>query len=357
MKVSKQSVLAALDSVEDPDLKKSLVALGMIKELVISDTTVAFTLELTTPACPLKEHLKNACIAAVQAVYPNVSLDITFSAQVTSSLSKNQAIPNVKNLIGVASGKGGVGKSTVAANLALALAHSGARVGLVDADIFGPSVPTLFDCQNERPVVVKKDDKNCLLPIKKYGIQLISMGLLVPVDQAIVWRGPMASTALRQILGDTQWEDLDYLIVDLPPGTSDIPLTMAQAFEMTGVVIVSTPQQVALADVRKSIAMFEQPQINVKILGLIENMAYFSTEELPNKRFYLFGKQGAEHLAEEKQVPFLGALPLYEKMSNAADTGLPVFLHEGPERASFLDISQRLAQEIAKHNAAAHVTA
>ncbi len=348
--MNEKNVIQALSPVQDPDLKKGLVELGMIKDVVITGTKVGFTLELTTPACPLKEQLRRACTEAVLGVFPNVEVAVNMSAQVTAP-AKSTSLPGVRNIIGVASGKGGVGKSTVAVNLALALSDSGARVGLADADIFGPSVPVLLGCEGEQPEVVQIEGKNCLVPIQRYGLSIMSMGMLVPADQAIVWRGPMASTALKQIIGSTQWGELDYLILDLPPGTSDIPLTISQQFALSGVVIVSTPQQVALADVRKSIAMFLQDKIEVKILGLVENMAYFATEKLPGERFYLFGKGGATSLAEEKGLEVLGELPLYESMSSAADTGLPFFLKYPDERAPWIAISQRIAQEVSKHNA------
>ena len=344
----KDVVVAALDTVHDPDLKKSLVALNMIKALEVSEAEVSFTLQLTTPACPLKEQIKQSCIRAIQAQLPDMKVVIQFDAQVTSQRGAAHLLPSVRNIIGVASGKGGVGKSTVAVNISLALAQSGARVGLVDADIFGPSIPTLMDCQNQKPDIVKKEGKNCLLPIEKYGIGMVSMGFLVPEDQAIVWRGPMASTALKQLVGDTEWGEIDYLIVDLPPGTSDIPLTLSQAFSLTGVVVVTTPQSVSIADVRKSIAMFEQPKIQVKVLGIVENMSYFSHE---GERIFLFGKGAGSRLAEKKNIPFLGELPLYKSVSDSAESGYPVVLKDSLVRSAFGTIAQKIAQEVAKHNA------
>lgn len=348
----------ALAQVEDPDLKKDLVTLGMIKDLQVKPQHVSFRLVLTTPACPLRELLRKRCEEALQAALgKDTQIDIRFDAQVTSAHNKKNTLPGIKNVVGVASGKGGVGKSTVAANLAVVLAEEGAAVGLLDADIFGPSVPTLFACRAEKPKIFKKEGRNCLVPLEQYGIKLMSIGFLVAEEQAVMWRGPMASTALKQLLGDTEWGELDYLLVDLPPGTSDIPITLAQHFPLTGMLMVSTPQQVALADVHKSISMCKQPQISLPLLGMVENMAYFVTDAESQKRHYLFGKGGAETLAQQEKIPFLGKIPIYERLREGGDRGYPAALRAGPWREDFFALAGKLAQQIALHNAQSQPTA
>ncbi len=267
---------------------------------------------LTTPACPLKELLRKDCEKAIEKHFGAIKTEIEMSSNVTTTRNNAPLLPGVKNIIAIASGKGGVGKSTVAANLAVALAKTGAEVGLIDADIYGPSVPTMFNCEFEQPNVVQEDGKNKIVPIQQYGVKLMSIGFLSDPENAVVWRGPMASSALKQFLGDTSWGELDYLLIDLPPGTSDIHLTLVQSVPVTGAVIVSTPQKVALADAQKGIAMFRQPQINVPILGIVENMAYFTPEELPNNKYFIFGENGGRNLAEKFNVPLLGQIPIVQ---------------------------------------------
>ena len=342
--------LKALSKVQDPDLKKDLVTLGMIQALECGEGAVSFKLVLTTPACPLKNLLRSQCEEALKAEFgQDIKVYVTFDAQVTEAKDKKKALGSVKNIIGVSSGKGGVGKSTISANLAVAWAEEGAKVGLVDADIFGPSLPTLFGCQHERPHVFKKGDKNALMPLEQYGVELMSLGFLVEPAQAVMWRGPMASTALRQLLGDTEWSELDYLIVDLPPGTSDIPITLSQNFSLTGILTVSTPQEVALADVRKSVSMYQQPQIRVPLLGIIENMAYFMSEA--GAKHYLFGKGGCERLAAEMKLPLLYSIPIYESISKYSDQGYPAVLKRGPWQDDFFRLAGKVAQQIAIQNA------
>ena len=350
--VAKERALRALGQVQDPDLKKDLVSLGMIEDLSVEEASVSFRLVLTTPACPLKNLLRSQCEEALKKeLGDSIQVHVTFDSRVTSPSHQQKSLVGVKNIIGISSGKGGVGKSTVAANLAVAWAEQGAKVGLLDADIFGPSLPTLFACQNEKPHIFKKEGKNCLLPLEQYGIQLMSIGFLVEASQAIMWRGPMASTALKQLLGDTSWGELDYLLVDLPPGTSDIPITLSQSFPLTGVVTVTTPQEVALADVRKSIAMYKQSQINIPLLGLVENMAYFVDESEPNKKHYIFGQGGVDQLAEQEQLPLLSSIPMYTYIRESGDNGYPAALKEGPWRDIFFDLAGKLAQQVAIQNA------
>lgn len=361
IQITKEGILEALSTVDDPDLKKDLVTLGMIKNISIEQeankTTVHFTVVLTTPACPLKELIRNNCEKAIHEKYgESVRCQITMSSNVTSVRS-GKILPEVKNIIAVASGKGGVGKSTVASNLAVALAQTGAKVGLIDADIFGPSIPTMFDCETARPGVRQEGERYIILPFEKHGVKLLSIGFLAPPDDAIVWRGPMASSAFRQFLVDTDWGELDYLFIDLPPGTSDIHLTLVQTVPVTGAIIVTTPQRVALADAQKGVSMFTQPKINVPILGIVENMAYFTPAELPNNKYYLFGENGGKVLAKRNDVPFLGEVPLVQSIREAGDEGIPLAAQDNIDTQSqlitetFKDIAQRLAQSVALRNA------
>ncbi|MBU2916289.1 Mrp/NBP35 family ATP-binding protein [Reichenbachiella agariperforans] len=351
MKVTDKDVLKALGTVQDPDLKQDLVTLNMIKGIEISDTTISFTVELTTPACPLKEKIKNDCLAALEPIANGLEIKIEMSAQVTSTRGQSFTLPNVKNIIAVSSGKGGVGKSTVTANLAVALAKSGAEVGIIDADIFGPSIPTMFNCEYEQPEMVKEGDRNLIIPITQYGVKLVSIGFLTPKDNAIVWRGPMASSALKQFISDVKWGDLDYLLIDLPPGTSDIHLTLVQSVPVTGALIVTTPQKVAIADAKKGLSMFKLPQINVPVLGVIENMAYFTPEELPDNKYYLFGENGGRTLAEKEEVPFLGQIPIVQSIRESGDSGFPAVMKDGITEDAFMELSQSVARQIAIRNA------
>lgn len=357
MTPTQEQIIAALRTVDDPDLKQDLVTLNMVQDIRIDGPHVSFTVVLTTPACPLKEVIRQACLQAIaEQVSPDLDVDIHMTSSVTTARrAQAPVLPQVKNIIAVASGKGGVGKSTVATNLAVSLAQMGAKVGLVDADIFGPSIPTMFNCEREQPGVKVVDGKNVIEPLQQYGVKLISMGFLMAADDAVVWRGPMASKALQQFLTDVDWGELDYLFIDLPPGTSDIHLTLVQSVPVTGAVIVTTPQKVALSDARKGLAMFRQPQINVPILGIAENMAYFTPAELPDNRYYIFGQHGGRQLAEETKVPFLGEIPLVQAVRESGDQGYPAVLrHEATmsaTRASFKDLAQEFARQVAIRNA------
>lgn len=357
MGFTEKDIRKALSTVDDPDLKKDIVTLNMVRDIVVKEDAVSFTVVLTTPACPLKELIRTSCEEAIHThIGPAVAVTVNMTSDVTSLRVDSDLLPGVKNIIAIASGKGGVGKSTVSANLAIALANTGARVGLIDADIYGPSIPTMFGLEDAQPPVVEEDGKNYLIPIEKYGIKLISIGFLTPPDSAVVWRGPMASSALKQFITDCKWGDLDYLLIDLPPGTSDIHLTLVQTVPVTGAVIVSTPQKVALADAQKGLSMFQQPQINVPVLGIIENMAYFSPPELPDNKYYIFGKGGGKRLAEKNQVPFIGELPLVEAIRESGDAGAPVILENNPAAEAFTLLSERLAQQVALRNAAGDKT-
>jgi ATP-binding protein involved in chromosome partitioning len=318
--ITEEQVLKALSHVDDPDLKKDLVTLGMIQQLKIGDS-ISFDLVLTTPACPMKDMMVNACKNAIALmVDKTIPVHINATSKVSSSRDSVEILPGVKNVIAVGSGKGGVGKSTVAVALALALKKTGAKVGLLDADIYGPSIPTMFGIRNA-PEMVQKDGKQCIVPVEKNGISLLSIGFMAPPEQAIVWRGPMISSAFRQFINDTLWGELDYLVIDLPPGTGDVQITLSQMVPLTGLVIVTTPQEVAKADARRAINMFKMPSINKPILGVVENMAYFTPDDSPEKKYYIFGQGGGKQLAEEQNIPYLGELPLQQSVREQADEG------------------------------------
>jgi len=355
MKYTSDDIIRALSTVNDPDIQKDLVTLGMIKDVVADGKTVSFTVVLTTPACPMKEKIRKDCEDAVRKVVGDVVINIRMTSSVTTLRDNAPLLPNVRNIVAVASGKGGVGKSTVTSNLAVALAKAGARVGLIDADIYGPSIPVMFNCENEQPGVKVVNGKNIIVPIEQYGVKILSIGFLTPPDSPIVWRGPMASSALKQFISDADWGELDYLFIDLPPGTSDIHLTLVQTVPVTGAVIVTTPQKVALADATKGLSMFRQPQINVPVLGIIENMAWFTPEELPTNRYYIFGRDGGKNLAAKFDVPLLGQIPLVQGIRESGDNGMPAVLKEGPAaRAAgeaFQAAAEMTARQIAIRNA------
>jgi ATP-binding protein involved in chromosome partitioning len=350
-----EKILEALSNVQEPDLGKDLVTLNMVKDIEINGDDVSFTVVLTTPACPLKDMIGNACINAVKLlVNKEANVKVNFTSNTTTKRTDAGSIlPKVKNIIAVVSGKGGVGKSTVAANLALALSKGGAKVGLMDADIYGPSVPIMFGVRGERPMMMDVgNDKGVIVPLEKYGIKLMSIGLLVDEKNAVVWRGPMASSAIRQFVTDVFWDELDYLVVDMPPGTGDIHLTLVQTVPVTGVVIVTTPQDVALADAKKGIAMFGQAQVNVPILGLVENMSYFTPAELPENKYYIFGKEGGKKLAEEYELPFLGQIPLVQSIREGGDTGVPIMVSEDTiTKKAFEGFASTVVRSVAMRNA------
>jgi ATP-binding protein involved in chromosome partitioning len=353
MPITVEQVFDALRNVDDPDLKKDIVTLGMVRDLVIEGNSVNFTVMLTTPACPMKDMIHKASVNAIlHFVDKDAKVNVKMDADVTSRRKDKTALPGVKNIIAVASGKGGVGKSTVAANLAVALAKQGAKVGLIDADIYGPSIPIMFDVVNERPPVKNIDGVNKMIPVESYGVKLNSIGFMAAPDQAVPWRGPMASKALGEIVNKTLWGELDYLIVDLPPGTGDIHLSIVTTVPITGAIIVSTPQQVALSDTIRGISMFKLPTVNVPILGIVENMAWFTPAELPNNKYYIFGKDGAQNLAAKLGIPVLGQIPLVQSICEAGDAGHPVVLQENtPQALAFMELAKTVAQQIAIANA------
>ncbi|MEO7048361.1 MAG: Mrp/NBP35 family ATP-binding protein [Ferruginibacter sp.] len=351
--MTEADILKALSNVEEPDLKKDLVTLNMVKDIVISGNDVSFTVVLTTPACPLKDKIKNDCERSIHENFENAVVKINWSSNTTSlRVDKKDVLKGVKNIIAVVSGKGGVGKSTVASNLALAIAQGGAKVGLMDADIYGPSVHIMFGVRGERPAMRDVNGKGMIVPIDRYGIKLMSIGLLVDEKQAVVWRGPMVSSAIKQFVTDVDWGELDYLIIDMPPGTGDIHLTIVQTVPVTGVIVVTTPQLVALADAKKGIAMFNQPGLKVPIIGLVENMSYFTPAELPDNKYYIFGKEGGRKLAMEFDIPFLGEIPLVQSVREGGDIGIPVMMSDDEiSKKAFVEFGDSAIRGISMRNA------
>ena len=353
--MTQEDIMKALSNVQEPDLGKDLVTLNMVKDVSIDGNKVSFTVVLTTPACPLKDMIQNACINAIKIlVNKNAEVTVNF----TSNTSSNRTDPKtllkgVKNIIAVVSGKGGVGKSTVSANLALALAEGGAKVGLMDADIYGPSQHIMFGIRGERPMMRDNGDgKGLIVPIEKFGISVLSIGSLIDEKQAVIWRGPMVSSAIRQFVTDVDWGELDYLIIDMPPGTGDIHLTIVQTVPVTGVIVVTTPQLVALADAKKGVAMFSQAQLKVPIIGLVENMSYFTPAELPENKYYIFGKDGGKNLCEEFDLPFLGQIPLVQSIREGGDLGVPLMLSDDDiTKNAFREFAGNAARGIAMRNA------
>lgn len=353
MEITKEQILNALRSVIDPDLNKDVVTLGMIEDILIDGKKVSFRLVLTTPACPLKDKMKSDCIKAIQSrVDPYAEVEVEISSKTSTRRKEGEnMLKGVKNIIAVVSGKGGVGKSTVSANLAVSLARLGAKVGLLDADIYGPSVPLMFGLQDARPEAREEDGRTILIPVEKYGIRILSIGFFVDPSKALVWRGPMASNYLTQMLTGSDWGELDYLVIDMPPGTGDIHLTLVQSVPVTGAAIVTTPQEVALADARKAYGMFATESINVPVLGLIENMAWFTPAELPENRYYIFGKEGGRRYAEEVGIPLLGQIPLVQGICDSGDSGKPVSLNdESPVATAFKDLAETIARQVSIRN-------
>lgn len=353
--MTNEDILKALSNVQEPDLGKDLVTLNMVKDITIDGNNVSFTIVLTTPACPMKDMMRMASENAVKLL---VNKEAVVTVNFTSNTSTNRqdaktVLSGVKNIIAIVSGKGGVGKSTVASNFALALAAGGAKVGLMDADIYGPSQHIMFGVRGERPMM--KDDgtgKGWIVPIEKYGIKMMSIGLLIDEKQAVVWRGPMVSSAIRQFVSDVDWGELDYLVIDMPPGTGDIHLTIVQTVPVTGVIVVTTPQLVSLADARKGMAMFGQAQLKVPVIGLVENMSYFTPAELPDNKYYIFGKDGGKNLAEEFDIPFLGQIPIVQTIREGGDLGIPSMVNDEPiSKKAFLDFAGNAARGIAIRNA------
>jgi ATP-binding protein involved in chromosome partitioning len=353
MKISKDQVLETLKTIIHPSAERDIVSLEMVQNLSLKKNRLQMDLVFTSAQDPLKSSLKRACEITLKDKFPSLE-EITVSIQTPmkpiTPVAEEKVLPLVKNIIAISSGKGGVGKSTVASNLALAFAGAGMKVGLIDADIFGPSIPRMLGLEDARPQVTKIEGKDKLIPVERYGIKVLSIGFFVEKEDATVWRGPMASNALKQLISDTEWGELDYLFVDLPPGTSDIHLTLVQTVSVTGAIIVSTPQPVALADVIKGINMFRNDTINVPVLGLIENMSWFTPEELPDNRYYIFGKNGCAELAQKMNVPLLGQIPLVQSVREGGDNGEPVVLRNSEVSNIYKSIAESLRIQVIKRN-------
>ena len=337
-----KEIREALKEVKYPGTSKNVVELDMVQRIRIEGDKVRFRLVFQDSKDPFVSTITKKCRAILED-YKEVEIETIF----VHDLERPLSLEKVKNIIAVSSGKGGVGKSTVAANLAVALAMQGYKVGLVDADIFGPSVPKMFGCEDARPYLEKVGNQDLIVPIEKYGVKILSIGFFVDPASATVWRGPMASNALKQMVEQGFWDELDYMLIDLPPGTSDIHLTLVQTVALTGAIVVSTPQQVALADAIKGINMFESPGINVPVLGLVENMAWFTPAELPENKYYIFGKEGAKKLAEEKGLPLLGQIPVVQSICDGGDAGKPVALNpESITGAAFADLAEKVVKAV-----------
>lgn len=350
-KVAAEEVLDALRKVNDPDLHKDLVTLNMVKDVQVNGKDVKVLVELTTPACPLKDKIKTDCIEAIKKEIPNVGeVNVSMTSKVSNhdNAAKNAVLPKVKNTIAVASGKGGVGKSTVAVNLAVALAKDGAKVGLLDADIYGPSIPLMLGV-NEKPQLMQDTTTNKMMPLENYGIKLMSIGFLVDDSQPVIWRGPMASGAVKQFMSDVDWGELDYLIFDLPPGTGDIQLTLVQTIPLTGAVIVTTPQEVSLIDARKGLSMFTR--VNVPVFGIVENMSYFIAPDT-GKQYDIFGSGGGEKLSKELKTAFLGGIPIDPRIREGGDKGKPIVYDQPDSKQSekITEIARNLAQQVSIQN-------
>ena len=314
----------------------NIIALNMVENLMVKDNSIRFDLVVEKADDPKNEILTNAAKRTLTNVFGDVEVDIKVKEE-TTALSK------VKHIIAVVSGKGGVGKSTVAANLAIALARANQRVGLIDADIYGPSVPMMFGVEDERPVCYEKEGKTVMLPVEKYGLKLLSIGFFVDTDRPLIWRGPMATSALNQLMNDTLWGELDWMVVDMPPGTGDIQLTLAQQYKVSGAVIVTTPQKVAFADVLRAAMMFKEEALQIPIYGLVENMAYFTPSDMPEKKYYIFGKETGQQFADQLKVPLLGQIPIVEKIAESGDNGTPLALDaDSPVTKAFDQIAQSI---------------
>ncbi|MGB2311964.1 MAG: P-loop NTPase [Flavobacteriaceae bacterium] len=354
MKLNKQEVVQALKTITAPGAGENLIDSKSVTNIMVFGDEIDIDVRLFNPSLQARKKLEVTILEVLhQKVHPKAKIKINTKVETPAPAApiKGQPIPGIDSIIAVSSGKGGVGKSTVTANLAVTLAQMGCKVGVLDADIYGPSIPTMFDVEGKRPLSVNVDGKSKMAPVENYGVKILSIGFFTQPNQAVVWRGPMAAKALNQMIFDADWGKLDFLLIDLPPGTGDIHLSIVQSLPLNGAVVVSTPQNVALADAKKGIAMFTQQSIDVPVLGIIENMAYFTPEELPDNKYYIFGKQGAENLAADKNVPFLGALPLVQSVREAADVGRPAALQQGtPIQQSITEVTQNLVTQLLKRN-------
>ncbi len=357
MKLDKNEILKALETITIAGEGKSMVESGAVKNIVVFGNEVVIDLIIATPAMHIKKRAEDDIKKLIHEQFsPEAVVKVNIKVEVPEKSAnpneiKGKAIPGIKNIIAVASGKGGVGKSTVTANLAVTLAKMGFNVGVLDADIYGPSMPIMFDVESENPISITVDGRSKMKPIESYDVKILSIGFFTAPSQAVIWRGPMASKALNQMIFDADWGELDFMLIDLPPGTGDIHLSIMQSLPITGAVVVSTPQAVALTDAKKGVSMFLSDSINVPVLGIIENMAYFTPEELPNNKYYIFGKEGAKNLAEDLQVPFLGEVPIVQSIREAGDYGRPAAMQTGSVIESvFEEITRNVVQEVVKRN-------
>ncbi|NQX76835.1 Mrp/NBP35 family ATP-binding protein [Gilvibacter sp.] len=357
MKIKKQDVLDALATISVAGAGQNMVESGAVKNVIVFADEVVVDLLLTTPAMHIKKRAEADVIKTIQekvSTDAKVQVNIKVEAPVQTqkpNLIKGKPIPGIQNIVAVASGKGGVGKSTVTANIAVSLQKMGFKVGILDADIYGPSIPIMFDVAEERPLSVNVDGKSKMRPVESYGVKILSIGFFTQPNQAVIWRGPMAAKALNQLIFDAAWGDLDFMLIDLPPGTGDIHLSIMQSLPITGAVVVSTPQNVALADARKGVAMFQQENIDVPVLGIVENMAYFTPAELPDNKYYIFGDSGAKHLAEDLEVPLLGEIPLVQGIREAGDVGRPAALQtETATEQAFEMLTRNVVEQTVKRN-------
>ncbi|MBL4624535.1 MAG: Mrp/NBP35 family ATP-binding protein [Flavobacteriales bacterium] len=351
MELTRENIYNALSYVIEPDLKKDVIALNLVTELSISGNKISFILNVRNPAMHNRKRMEEACLHNLKRFLgEDIQVKIHVAAMPkTQEILKEQrtVLPEVKNIVAIASGKGGVGKSTITANLAVGLVQKGFKVGIIDADIYGPSIPIMFDVTQEKPGVQKGDDSNKMTPVEGHGVKILSIGFFADSNQAVAWRGPMASKALNQMINDVAWGELDYMLIDLPPGTGDIHLSLVQALPLTGAVVVSTPQIVALADARKGVAMFRMDGIKVPVLGIVENMSYFSPAELPDNKYFIFGEEGAKHLAEELKIPCLGQIPLVQSIREAGDVGRPSIMQETtPQAIAFKELTDNFLKSI-----------
>jgi ATP-binding protein involved in chromosome partitioning len=353
MKLDRKEILKALETITVAGEGKNMVESGAVQNVVTFGDEVVVDLLLTTPALHIKKRAEVDVMKAIQdLVYEKAKVKVNIKVEAPEKPEiKGKAIPGISNIIAVSSGKGGVGKSTMTANLAVALSKMGFKVGVLDADVYGPSMPIMFDVERARPLSTTVDGKSKMLPIESYGVKLLSIGFFTQPNQAVIWRGPMAGKALSQMIFDADWGELDFMLIDLPPGTGDIHLSIMQNLPITGAVVVSTPQNVALADAKKGVAMFRQDSINVPVLGIVENMAYFTPEELPNNKYYIFGKEGARNLAEDLDVPFLGEIPIVQSIREAGDYGHPAALQEAsPIADAFEELARNVAEQVVLRN-------
>jgi ATP-binding protein involved in chromosome partitioning len=357
LKFNKQDIEQALKTITVPGEGQNMIESKAVKNIMVFADEVIVDITISNPSLQAKKRTEVDILKTIhELVYAKAKITVNVKVEASTQPKneiKGKPIPGIQNIVAVASGKGGVGKSTVTSNLAVTLSKMGFKVGILDADIYGPSIPIMFDVQNEKPLAVNVDGKSKMKPVESYGVKVLSIGFFTKPDQAVVWRGPMAAKALNQMIFDAAWGELDFLLLDLPPGTGDIHLSIMQSLPITGAVVVSTPQTVALADAKKGVAMFQQDSINVPVLGIIENMAYFTPEELPENKYYIFGKAGAKHLAEDLNIPFLGEIPLVQSVREAGDLGRPAAMQEATAvEDAFNLITKNVAQEVVRRNTA-----